>query len=131
MIPHRRQIGFWTRASSSESSHLVPSLFTETQLNCATRLLATLRALAGLRHRGGLLNRLVGMSPESTSHTDLVSNHTLPLLQSLAPSLSYENCARTCEKFHLWTRRRPEALPSPARARTTSEPTRQVSATPL
>jgi len=56
-----------------------------------------------------------------------VSNPSLLLPQSLAPPRSYEGCARTYGKFHLW--RRPETLPSPAR--TTSEPIREVSVTTL
>jgi len=100
-IPHRRQISFWAKASSFKnptlrfilvSSGAIPVHRNPNNLRDASvtgtgtprssgnepLFLATSRALAGLRSRGGLLNRLVGMFPdrvvgvfpEGTSYTE-------------------------------------------------------------
>jgi glycerol-3-phosphate O-acyltransferase/dihydroxyacetone phosphate acyltransferase len=100
-IPHRRQISFWAKASTFKNPILrfilvssgaipvhrnpnnlrdAPVTGTGTARSSGNEPLfhATSRALAGLRPRGGLLNRLVGMFPdrvvgvfpEGTSYTE-------------------------------------------------------------
>jgi glycerol-3-phosphate O-acyltransferase / dihydroxyacetone phosphate acyltransferase len=98
-IPYRRQISFWAKASSFKnpvlgfilvSSGAIPVHRNPDNMRDAsmagtlrspandTLFQATSRALAGLRPRGGLLNRLVGMFPdrvvgvfpEGTSYTE-------------------------------------------------------------
>ena len=97
-VPHRRQISFWAKANSFKnpilrfilvSSGAIPvhrnpnnardaSMGTLRGSGNDTLFRATSRALAGLRPRGGLLNRLVGMFPdrvvgvfpEGTSYTE-------------------------------------------------------------
>ena len=101
MVPHRRQISFWAKANSFKnpilrfilvSSGAIPVHGNPNNMRDAsisgvgtlrgsgndTLFLATSRALAGRRPRGGLLNRLVGMFPdrvvgvfpEGTSYTE-------------------------------------------------------------
>lgn len=100
-VPHRRQISFWAKANSFKNPilrfilvssgaipvHRNPNNVRDASISGTGTLrgsgndslfLATSRALAGLRPRGGLLNRLVGMFPdrvvgvfpEGTSYTE-------------------------------------------------------------
>ncbi|KAI0266355.1 hypothetical protein BC834DRAFT_874162 [Gloeopeniophorella convolvens] len=98
-VPHRRQISFWAKSSSFKSPILrfilmssgaipvqrnpnnlrdVPAPSASSDLARESLFLATSRALAGLRPRGGFLNQLVGLFPdrvvgvfpEGTSYTE-------------------------------------------------------------